>query len=356
MSTRRKQFGVKEVSENADPNIKQRIQRVYAKPHECQYCTKKFLLKYTLSRHELLHMFEGHEPRNADLKPKHNKKHKTSTLTVTKDDKMSHEKCEKTLVNEYSQNHSIEKPFECDLCHKKFDKKSRLDRHKYVHWKGEERWNCDLCPMDFSTENSLTSHKRIHTWVLSLKPHLPFECDHSILIFQSDESGLIGAESINGNDINEVDQQLNDDQIIVLDTDEEISFHQNVNSNDIVEQNNEKCVKRQRSLKKMKPPKIPKISPTKQKIKKSLRSDDRTNGNNSNTRATKPQPQQKSSAHKTQSRIQCDECATYVSSLKLLRRHKLKHSDERPFKCDFCDMAFYRNDKKISHERVHKKS
>lgn len=355
MSTRRLQFGVKEVTENADPNIKQRIRRSYDTPYECRYCTKKFMLKCNLNKHELMHMLVRHEPQNVDLKSKNQLKKNQTTSAVTKHDKMSDEKCKKTLMKEDAPNDSLEKPFECDLCHKKFDKKSRLDRHKYVHWKGEERWDCNLCSMDFSTENSLISHKRIHSWIVSLEPNLPFQCDQSILIFQSDESELIGADLCNGDDIDAADQQQSDNQIIILDTDEEIALHQNQNPIDSAEQNVEQSVKRKRSPRKTEPCKVEKVNPTEQTIKKKLRSDNKMNDKSPNTRS-KPKSQQSSAHHKTQARVQCDECPTYLSSMKLLRRHKLMHSDERPFKCHYCDKAFYRNDKKIAHERVHKRT
>lgn len=118
---------------------------VYEKIFECGYCDQKFKMKHNLMTHEYIHQLNQHKQR-------------------------------------YS-----EKPFVCSVCGKRFAKKADMDEHEIVHLKRNIQ-RCSYCKKKFSFENFLQRHERIHEWVDSFNE--PFECDDSVLIFQSVEESI----------------------------------------------------------------------------------------------------------------------------------------------------------------------
>lgn len=58
--------------------------------------------------------------------------------------------------------HTKHKPFECEICHKKFSLDLMLKQHMRIHT-GEKPYKCDLCGKTFKTSSSLTIHLRIHS-------------------------------------------------------------------------------------------------------------------------------------------------------------------------------------------------
>lgn len=63
------------------------------------------------------------------------------------------------------------KVFSCDLCHKKFDKKSSLTQHKKRTCKIGLTFQCDVCKINFKIYSKLVSHKADVHW-----NHFPYEC------------------------------------------------------------------------------------------------------------------------------------------------------------------------------------
>ena len=61
-------------------------------------------------------------------------------------------------ISDYKGSHCGEKPFECDICRKKFSRNSHLSRHQRIHT-GEKPYTCDICMKKFSRISSLTTHK-----------------------------------------------------------------------------------------------------------------------------------------------------------------------------------------------------
>ena len=66
--------------------------------------------------------------------------------------------------------HTNEKPYECDVCEKRFRHSEGLKRHMRIHT-NEKPYECDVCEKRFRESGDLKSHMRIHT------NEKPYECD-----------------------------------------------------------------------------------------------------------------------------------------------------------------------------------
>ena len=62
----------------------------------------------------------------------------------------------------HKRRHTEQKPYECDVCNKRFTNTSSLIVHKRTHT-GEKPYECDVCSKQFSSSRSLSRHKvRVH--------------------------------------------------------------------------------------------------------------------------------------------------------------------------------------------------
>ncbi|XP_052123995.1 zinc finger protein Xfin-like [Frankliniella occidentalis] len=66
--------------------------------------------------------------------------------------------------------HTGERPYECDFCKQRFSKSSTLVRHIRIHT-GERPYQCDICEHGFAAKCNLVTHMRTHTG------ERPFKCD-----------------------------------------------------------------------------------------------------------------------------------------------------------------------------------
>ena len=57
---------------------------------------------------------------------------------------------------------TVDKPFVCDACDKRFTWKNRLERHLRIHT-GEKPYKCNECPEEFTRKIHLEQHQRVHT-------------------------------------------------------------------------------------------------------------------------------------------------------------------------------------------------
>ncbi|EFO27726.2 hypothetical protein LOAG_00757 [Loa loa] len=64
-------------------------------------------------------------------------------------------------LEEHQNSHTGEKPFECNMCKARFNRRSTLWNHKRIH-SDDKPFECNVCRMTFKWKNSLKCHKEMH--------------------------------------------------------------------------------------------------------------------------------------------------------------------------------------------------
>ena len=59
--------------------------------------------------------------------------------------------------------HTGGKPYECDVCNKRFPESRKLTRHKISAHKSEQSFECRICEKTFTQRKSLKRHWRLHS-------------------------------------------------------------------------------------------------------------------------------------------------------------------------------------------------
>ena len=87
--------------------------------------------------------------------------HKTSPAILKL--KMPREKSKKSSqLKKVETADSSEKPFECDICHKRYSLRNSLSAHKWIQTDNNP-YKCNICDKGFYKSGHLRQHKRIHT-------------------------------------------------------------------------------------------------------------------------------------------------------------------------------------------------
>ena len=84
--------------------------------------------------------------------------------------------CKASLLTHVQNIHLGETRFECDVCLRRFFKRSSLNLHRATHF--EAHLNCQFCSKMFKDSTGLKRHEKIHTGVKNFKCHL---CDHAFV-------------------------------------------------------------------------------------------------------------------------------------------------------------------------------
>lgn len=112
---------------------------------ECDVCSERFLLQFQLNMHK---------KRHAENKPY--------------ECKVCGKKFEKKLLLVA---HARLKPYTCHVCHKTFSRMTEVDVHRKTHLRQKRRvFACSVCHKKYSRKTSLRDHIRVHTG------DLPFAC------------------------------------------------------------------------------------------------------------------------------------------------------------------------------------
>lgn len=75
----------------------------------------------------------------------------------------------KTLLQKHKRIHIVDTSYQCDQCGKIFDTARRLSVHRALH--GEKKFKCSQCEANFASKKYLTSHLRRHN------DSRPFRCE-----------------------------------------------------------------------------------------------------------------------------------------------------------------------------------
>ena len=84
--------------------------------------------------------------------------------------------CKASLLTHVQNIHLGETRFECDVCLRRFFKKSSFDLHRATHF--EAALSCQFCLKKFKDSTGLKRHEKIHTGIKKFRCHL---CDHAFV-------------------------------------------------------------------------------------------------------------------------------------------------------------------------------
>ncbi|XP_075897895.1 zinc finger protein 64 [Nelusetta ayraudi] len=224
--------------------------------------------------------------------------------------------------------HTGEKPFECELCHKRFSRRDKLNMHSRSHT-GEKPHKCKHCPYAAADSSSLKKHLRIHY------DERPFKCQICPYASRNSSQLTVHLRSHTG-DAPFQCQQCDAKFKINSDLKRHVRIHSGEKPYqcDFCEY---RCAMK---------------SNLKSHIQLKHCTQDSFQCAHCDFRcASKTVLRQHSREHRPAQPIRCSQCSYSCSSKGALRVHERIHSEERPFRCDACGFA----SKQRSNLVIHKK-
>ena len=134
------------------------------KPYKCNQCSKSFFTKYMLDSHMQKHI-DGEAANCLVSRSLFGGKTSPKKLATKKGKVRRHQcnLCDKAYVNlvdltDHMLKHMGEKPYECNLCGRRFSWKSGFTLHRQRHHKDAKRYQCQRCQKGFATISLLKRH------------------------------------------------------------------------------------------------------------------------------------------------------------------------------------------------------
>ncbi|XP_054645073.1 zinc finger protein 64 isoform X2 [Dunckerocampus dactyliophorus] len=224
--------------------------------------------------------------------------------------------------------HTGEKPFECELCHKRFSRRDKLNMHSRSHT-GEKPHKCKLCAYAAADSSSLKKHLRIHY------DERPFKCQICPYASRNSSQLTVHLRSHTGDAPFQCQQC---DAKFKINSD--LKRHVRVHSGE-------------------KPYKCD-LCEYRCAMKGNLKSHVQIKHAAENSFhcahcdfkcANKTALRQHSRQHRPVQPVQCPKCTYSCASRGALKVHERIHSEERPFKCDSCGYASKQRSNLVIHRK-----
>ncbi|XP_016516626.1 zinc finger protein 64 isoform X2 [Poecilia formosa] len=227
--------------------------------------------------------------------------------------------------------HTGEKPFECELCHKRFSRRDKLNMHSRSHT-GERPHKCKHCSYAAADSSSLKKHLRIHY------DERPFKCQICPYASRNSSQLTVHLRSHTGDAPFQCQQC---DAKFKINSD--LKRHLRIHSGE-------------------KPYKCD-FCEYRCAMKGNLKSHTRIKHGTENLfqcehcdykSASRSALRQHARQHLPARPFQCSKCTYSCSSKGALKVHERIHSEERPFRCDLCSFASKRLSCLVTHrEQCH---
>ncbi|KAL7864334.1 hypothetical protein AOLI_G00157540 [Acnodon oligacanthus] len=224
--------------------------------------------------------------------------------------------------------HTGERPFECELCHKRFSRRDKLNLHSRSHT-GEKPHKCKHCPYAAADSSSLKKHLRIHY------NERPFKCQICPYASRNSSQLTVHLRSHTGDapfQCNQCDAKFK--------INSDLKRHSRVHSGE-------------------KPYKCD-LCEYRCAMKANLKSHVQLKHGAAGSYScpdcdfccsAKAALRHHSRQHRPAQPLQCDQCSYSCSSKGALKVHERVHSDERPFRCEHCSFTSKQRSNLLIHRR-----